>query len=79
MRFQDVVTWIAILRGCAMHGYGTKALKYFEQMCEEGVEPYDITFTYLLLACSHVGLVDEGMRCCASMVINYMIFANLEH
>jgi pentatricopeptide repeat protein len=62
-----------------MHGHGKKALKHFEQMCEEGVQPDDITFICLLSACSHAGLVDEGMRCYASMSTVYMISAKLEH
>jgi pentatricopeptide repeat protein len=32
MPFQNVVTWNTILGGCAMHGHGKEALKYFEQM-----------------------------------------------
>jgi pentatricopeptide repeat protein len=51
-----------ILGGCAMHGHGREALKYFEWMCEEGVQPDDITFLCLLSVCSHTGLVNEGMR-----------------
>ncbi|KAH9549386.1 hypothetical protein CY35_10G016600 [Sphagnum magellanicum] len=79
MPSRDVVTWTTILGGCAMHGHGKEALKYFEQMCEEGVQPNDITFICLLSACSHSGLVDEGMHCYASMVTDYMISAKLEH
>ncbi len=40
-------TWslgLTILGGCAMHGLGKEALKHFEWMCEEGVQPNDITF-----------------------------------
>ncbi len=79
MPSQDVVTWTAILGGCAMHGHGKEALKHFEQMCDKGVQPDDITFVCLLSACSHAGLVDEGMHCYASMVTDYMISAKLEH
>jgi hypothetical protein len=46
-------------------------------MCEEGVQPNDITF--ILLACSHSGLVDEGMSYYASMVTDCMLSAKLEH
>ncbi len=46
----------------AMNGHGNEALKYFEQMCEEDVQPDDITFICLLSACSHAGLVDKGMH-----------------
>jgi pentatricopeptide repeat protein len=47
MPSQNVVTWTAILGGCAMHGCGKEALKHFEWMCEEGVQPNDVTFTCL--------------------------------
>jgi pentatricopeptide repeat protein len=78
MPSQDVVTWTAILGGCAMHGHGNEALQHFERMCE-GVQQDDITFVCLLSACSHAGLVDEGMCCYASMIKDYMISAKLEH
>ncbi len=45
----------------------------------EGVQPDDVTFVCVLLACNHAGLVDEGMRCYAPMVTDYMISAKLEH
>ncbi|KAH9530771.1 hypothetical protein CY35_19G002200 [Sphagnum magellanicum] len=79
MPSHDVISWNAILGGCAMHGHGNEALKLFEQMCEEGVKPDDITFVCLLSACSHAGLVDEGMSCYASMITVYMISPKSEH
>ncbi len=60
MPSHDVVSWNAILGGCAMHGHGKEALEHFDQMCEEGVQPNNITFVCLLLACSHASLLDEG-------------------
>jgi pentatricopeptide repeat protein len=48
-------------------------------MCEEGVQPDDITFACLLSACSHAGLVDEGMHYYASKITDYMISIKLEH
>ncbi|KAH8968158.1 hypothetical protein BDL97_03G115500 [Sphagnum fallax] len=79
MPSHDVVSWNSILGGCAMHGCGKEALKHFERMCEEGVQPNDITFVCLLSACSYAGLVDEGMCCYASMTTVHMISPKLEH
>jgi pentatricopeptide repeat protein len=79
MPSQNVVTWNAILGGCAMHGLGNEAFKHFEQMCEEDVKPNDTTFTCLLSARNCACLVDEGMHCYVSMTIVYMISAKLEH
>ncbi|KAH9538633.1 hypothetical protein CY35_15G017200 [Sphagnum magellanicum] len=67
-----------ILGRCAMHGHWKGALKHFELIHEEGVQPNDITFVCLLSACSHAGLVDEGI-CYASMSAVYKIFAKSEH
>jgi pentatricopeptide repeat protein len=79
MPLHDVVSWNAILGGCAMHGHGKEALRHFELMCEEGVKPNDITFVCLLSACGHAGLVDEGLCCFTSMSTVYKIPAKLEH
>ncbi|CAM6062806.1 unnamed protein product [Sphagnum tenellum] len=79
MPLRDVVSWNTILGGFAMHGHGNEALTYFEQMCEEGVQPDGITFVCLLSACSHAGLVHEGMCFYASMKEVYMISPTVEH
>jgi len=46
MPFQDVFTWNAILGGCPMHGHGKEALEHFECMCEESVQPDEVTFPF---------------------------------
>ncbi|CAK9266638.1 unnamed protein product [Sphagnum jensenii] len=79
MPSRDVVTWNAMIVGYAIHGHGKEALKQFEQMREEGVQPDDTTFVCLLSACSHSGLVDEGLRFYSSMSTVYMISANFQH
>ncbi len=38
-----------------------------------------ITFVCLLSACRHAGLVDEGLRCYASMITDHMITPKLEY
>jgi pentatricopeptide repeat protein len=79
MPSHDVFSWNALLGGFAMHGQGKEALVHFERMCEEGVHPGDVTFVYLLSACSHAGFVDEGLRFYALMTTVYRIPAKLEH
>jgi pentatricopeptide repeat protein len=71
----DAVSWNAILGRYAIHGPGMEALKHFEKMCEEGVQPNDITFVCLLLACSCANLVDEGLCYCVLMSTVYTISA----
>lgn len=62
MEKKNVITWNAMLSGLAMHGKGALVSDMFDQMLEENIEPNDVTFTALLSACSHSGLVDEGRR-----------------
>ncbi|CAM6008822.1 unnamed protein product [Sphagnum balticum] len=76
---RDVVSWNVMIFGHVKYGQGQKALELFRQMQEEGVQPDDITFVCLLSACSHSGLVDEGLRFYSSMSTIYMISAKLEH
>jgi len=56
-------------------------LKYFTNSQNYNLQNSQnyITFVCLLSACSHAGLVDEGMRCYASMIKDYTISATLEH
>jgi pentatricopeptide repeat protein len=59
-----VVTWNAILGGCAMHGHGREALKYFEQMCK-GVQP-DISLLFVF--CQLVAMQVWWMKAYTCMV-----------
>lgn len=73
------VPWNAIISCHGLHGHGDKALKLFEEMQKEGVEPDHITFVSLLSACSHAGLVDEGQRSFQVMQEKYGIKPGLKH
>ncbi len=79
MPSRDVVTWTAMLNGFSMHGHGGEAIAHFEQMCEECIEINNITFVCLLSACSHAGLVYEGLCYFDSMNLVYRICPTVEH
>ncbi|KAG2327967.1 hypothetical protein Bca52824_010695 [Brassica carinata] len=61
MRERNVVSWTAMISGLAMNGFGKEAIEAFEEMLKCGISPEEHTLTGLLSACSHSGLVDEGM------------------
>lgn len=61
MRERNVVSWTAMITGLAMNGFGKEAIEAFEEMLKCGISPEEHTLTGLLSACSHSGLVDEGM------------------
>lgn len=64
---RDIVTWNAIIAGCAQHSMYRQANLYFEQMGRAGLKPDGITFLSLLSACAHAGLAEEGRRLFDSM------------
>ncbi|PIA44271.1 hypothetical protein AQUCO_01700104v1 [Aquilegia coerulea] len=74
MTERDVVSWNAMIAAYAQHGEGKEAIHCFEAM-EEGsaIKPDLATFTIVLSACSHAGLVDEWRRIFSSMINDHNI------
>lgn len=58
---RDIVLWSALIAGYGTHGHGEIALSLFYEMVQSGVKPNEVTFTSVLHACSHAGLVDDGL------------------
>ncbi|KAI5067792.1 hypothetical protein GOP47_0018320 [Adiantum capillus-veneris] len=73
---EDVDTWNAMIGGCL--DYRT-SLQYYTNMLQSGLKPNEITFVGLLSACSHTGLVNEGLDHFRSMTANFGILASFEH
>ncbi|XP_010250424.1 PREDICTED: pentatricopeptide repeat-containing protein At3g12770-like [Nelumbo nucifera] len=59
---RNVISWNVMITAYGVHGCGQEALKLYSQMQEQGIEPNHITFTSILSACSHNGLVSEGRK-----------------
>ncbi|XP_061373359.1 putative pentatricopeptide repeat-containing protein At1g77010, mitochondrial [Gastrolobium bilobum] len=75
----DEVSWNTMLMGYATNGYGIEALTLFTEMMYSGVRPSVITFTGVLSACDHSGLVEEGRNLFHTMRHNYSISPRIEH
>ncbi|KAG9442313.1 hypothetical protein H6P81_018167 [Aristolochia fimbriata] len=76
---KDVYPWTAMITGLAMHGHGKRSLDLFSTMLSSGVQPNAVTFTGVLCACSHGGLVDQGRSYFYSMSSVYGIEPKMEH
>ncbi|KAM0836131.1 hypothetical protein ACQ4PT_062501 [Festuca glaucescens] len=76
---KTVVTWSAMISGLAANGFGKDAISAFEEMSKSGVAPDAQTFTGVLSACSHSGLVDEGFRFFDMMRYEYQMMPNVRH
>ncbi|PIM98570.1 hypothetical protein CDL12_28950 [Handroanthus impetiginosus] len=79
MHKKNVITWNAMLGGLAMHGKGSMVIDMFDQMLQEAMKPNDVTFTAMLSACSHSGLVEEGRRLFYSLENVYGIIPSMEN
>uniref|UniRef100_A0ACD5XWR4 Uncharacterized protein n=1 Tax=Avena sativa TaxID=4498 RepID=A0ACD5XWR4_AVESA len=61
-REKDAVSWNGMIAAYAHRGLGAEAITLYDKMQENGYKPNDVTYVGLLSACSHSGLVDEGLR-----------------
>jgi pentatricopeptide repeat protein len=76
---RNTASWNAMIAGYGMHGLGKDAIVFFSQMQEAGVKPDHITFTSVLSACSHAGLVEEGWKYFHCMIQDYSITPMVKH
>ncbi|KAG8388689.1 hypothetical protein BUALT_Bualt02G0151500 [Buddleja alternifolia] len=76
---KDVISWTAMISGLASNGYGRDAIEAFKKMQREGIYPGDQTFTGVLSACSHTGLVNEGREIFKSMNRDFGVTPNVHH
>ncbi|KAL6073169.1 Chlororespiratory reduction 2 [Balamuthia mandrillaris] len=79
MKQRNVLTWTSMVAVHGMHGQGREALAAFEEMQQQGLQPNDITFINVLNACSHTGLVEEGLACFAAMKEKHGIQPTVDH
>ncbi|CAM8901081.1 unnamed protein product [Rhodiola kirilowii] len=75
----DVVSWSVMIRSYAQHGCAKEALVLFDMMKDSGVAPNHITFLAVLTACSHAGLLEEGLRYFECMKTDHGIIPNVKH
>ncbi|KAL6518962.1 Pentatricopeptide repeat-containing protein [Orobanche hederae] len=79
MKIKDLVSWNSMIHGLAMHGHGHKALQVFDKMKQERFVPDNFTFIGVLSACSHAGLIKDGINYFYSMENDYRISREIEH
>lgn len=72
-------SYTVMISGLAIHGRGKEALKVFSEMIEEGLAPDDVVYVGVFSACSHAGLVEEGLQCFKSMQFEHKIEPTVQH
>ncbi|KAH7683512.1 TPR-like protein [Dioscorea alata] len=79
MHEKDATAWTSMIGGLAIHGQTEDALQLFSLMQRYGVRPDGVTFVGVLCACSHAGLVEQGLHYFQSMIKDYSIVPRIEH
>ncbi|KAL0657182.1 hypothetical protein Bca4012_077766 [Brassica carinata] len=79
MHHRDTLCYNAMIRGLALHGFGLEAIGFYKNLISQGLAPDEATFLVTISACSHSGLVDEGLQIFNSMKAVYNIEAKVEH
>ncbi|KAL2507920.1 Pentatricopeptide repeat-containing protein [Forsythia ovata] len=79
MSEKNLQSWTVIISGLRDHGNGEEAISLFTRMEETGLRPDDKSFSAILCACSHNGLVEKGRELFEKMVNVYNIKPTTEH
>lgn len=76
---RHVTTWNAMIDGYGTHGHGEAAVELFNEMQNGTIKPNNVTFLCVLSACSHSGLVEEGLGYFTSMKNEYNLEPAMDH
>lgn len=76
---RNVITWNVIIMAYGMHGNGQDAIDLLKMMMVQKVKPNEVTFISVFAACSHSGMVDEGLRIFYSMQNEYGVEPSSDH
>lgn len=79
VQYKSIDHWNAMIGGLAIHGLGELALDLFSEMQRLSLRPDDITFIGVLNACSHAGLLKEGLLCFEFMRRTYNVEPKVQH
>nr|KYP53910.1 Putative pentatricopeptide repeat-containing protein At1g64310 family [Cajanus cajan] len=76
---RNVVSYNSVILGFGLHGCASEAFRMFDKMLKQGLVPDEATFSSLLCACCHAGLVEGGREIFQRMKDEFNIRARPEH
>ncbi|PIN10957.1 hypothetical protein CDL12_16447 [Handroanthus impetiginosus] len=76
---KNLQCWTLMISSLANYGHGEEAISLFTRMEEIGLKPDSISFSAILSACSHRGLLHKGRELFEKMVNVYNIVPTMEH
>ncbi|CAB4311119.1 unnamed protein product [Prunus armeniaca] len=57
---KNIISYNSLILGLGLHGLASEAFRVFDEILRNGLKPDEYTFTALLGACCHAGLVKDG-------------------
>ncbi|EOA16254.1 hypothetical protein CARUB_v10004399mg [Capsella rubella] len=79
IRCHTVITYTSMIMAKAKHGFGEAAVKLFDEMVGKRIKPNYVTLLGVLHACSHSGLVNEGLEFLNSMAEKHGVIPDPRH
>ncbi|KAM5571954.1 putative pentatricopeptide repeat-containing protein [Rosa sericea] len=76
---KNIVSYNSLILGLGLHGLAAEAFRMFNEILRNGLVPDESTFSALLCACCHSGLVKDGREIFRKMRKEFGIEARAEH
>ncbi|PIA46524.1 hypothetical protein AQUCO_01500221v1 [Aquilegia coerulea] len=76
---RTTVSWNAMIAAYARDGDADATFRSFKEMAHLNLQPDSVTFLSILSACSHCGLVEEGLRYFDAMTQTYNLDPGRKH
>uniref|UniRef100_A0ACD5XMM3 Uncharacterized protein n=1 Tax=Avena sativa TaxID=4498 RepID=A0ACD5XMM3_AVESA len=76
---KNSVMYNMVISNLGSHGFAKKAIQVHDEMVRDKIRPDGATFSALLAACCHSGLLDEGWKLFTRMRDEFHIVVEMEH
>ncbi|KAL5221230.1 hypothetical protein ABZP36_025943 [Zizania latifolia] len=76
---KSLIMYNTVISNLGSHGFAMKAIKVLDVMISDNLRPDGATFSALLAACCHAGLLDEGWKLFRRMRDEFHIVDKVEH
>ncbi|KAK7301481.1 hypothetical protein RJT34_12346 [Clitoria ternatea] len=76
---RNIISYNSVILGLGLHGCASEAFRMLYKMLEQRLVPDEATFSSLLCACCHAGLVKDGREIFRRMKDEFNIKARPEH
>ncbi|KAE9608526.1 putative tetratricopeptide-like helical domain-containing protein [Lupinus albus] len=76
---RNIISYNSVISGLGLNGCASEAFKMFHKILEKGLVPDEATFSALLCACCHAGLVKDGREIFRRMKDEFDIKPRPEH